>query len=211
MRLREARLLTALAVIGLCGLAMSRGFETVRFVNAKAGVAGYEHRADAVRRWTAVPGLAGIALEVSLADAIDPADTDAARKRGDELAAILSVRPLSAMKWLALSSTRLIRGQPFDKVLAALALSSLTGPNEGYVMSQRGIFGLLQWEMLPPDVRKRTATDLAGAILSNGISIPERTATSGVLSAKSADARKEIADLLRAEGLSSAELVRIGL
>jgi hypothetical protein len=211
MRLREARLLTALVVIAVCGLAVSRGLDIVRFSNAKAGIAAHEHRADAVRRWTAVPGLASAAWEVSLMDAIDPADIDAARNRGDELAASLSVRPLSSMKWLALASARVIMGQPFDKVLAALALSSLTGPNEGYVMSQRAIFGLVQWESLPEDVRKRTVADLVAAFLQRSISGQEADVAKGVLATKDAGTHQEIIDRLRSAGLPSNEIVRIGL
>jgi hypothetical protein len=211
MRLREARLLTALAIIGICGLAVTRGFEIVRFANARAAVAAGQDRADAVRRWTAVSGVAGAALEVSLTDAISPTDSDGARRRADQFAAILSVRPLSSVNWLSLAGMRFVARQPFDKVLAAVALSSLTGPNEGYVMSQRGIFGLVQWENLPADVRKRTATDLVGVILGNSITIPERTTTEEVLTAKSADTRREIAELLVSEGLPSNEVARIGL
>jgi hypothetical protein len=205
MRLAEARLLTALAVIGLCGLAIFRGWDIVRFSHARAGLASHEHRADAVRRWMATPGLAATALEVPLTDPVGP--MDGARKRGDELTAILSVRPLSSMKWLSLASVRLITGQPFDK---ALALSWLTGPNEGYVMSQRGIFGLLQWEDLPSDAHKRVVRDFAGAILGDSMSVQEAGATTAVLATKSAETRREITELLRSEGISTAELARIG-
>ena len=211
MRIREARLLTALAVIGLCGLAVSRGFDVIRFANAKVGVSAYERRADAVRRWTGVPGVAGAALEVSLTDPVDATTIAGGRRRSDELAAIISVRPLSSMKWLALAGTRVVTEQSFDKVLAALSLSSLTGPNEGYVMSQRGIFGLVQWERLPEDVRKRTVTEFVAALLQHSMSNQETDVARGVLATKDAATHEEILDRLRAEGLPSGEIARIGL
>ena len=37
----------------------------------------------------------------------------------------------------------------------------LTGPNEGYIMADRGIFGVSLWESLPPDLKRRMAIDLA--------------------------------------------------
>jgi len=211
MRLRDARILTALAVIGLCGFAVSRGWNIVHFSIATAGVASPQHRAHAVRPWIGVTGLAGAALEASLTDAVDPTDSDEIRKRGDIFAAILSVRPMSSMNWLSLASMRLMVGQPTDKVLEALALSSLTGANEGHVMSQRGIFGLWQWGILPSHARKRAAADLAGAMRERAISEQERTAAQRILTAKPADIRREIAELLRAEGLSVNDLGRIGL
>ena len=39
----------------------------------------------------------------------------------------------------------------------------LTGPNEGYAMTERGIFGVSLWESLAPDLKRRVVLDLAGA------------------------------------------------
>jgi hypothetical protein len=211
MSLREARILTALTVIGLSGWTVSCGWAIVRFSRASTSAAPHEDRAHAVRPWITVPGVAGAALEASLTDAADPTDIDSVRKRSDELAAILSVRPISSMNWLSLASLRLVTGKPFAEVLGALALSSLTGANEGHVMSQRGIFGLWQWENLPSHARKRALAGLAGAMLERAISDQGRSTVDRILAAKSADTRREIADLLRAEGLSAADLGRIGL
>ena len=211
MSLREARILTALAVIALSGWTVSCGWTIVRFSHARASVASPEDRARAVRPWIVVPGIAGAALEASLTDAADPADIDTIRKRSGEFAAILSMRPMSSMNWLSLASLRLVVGQPFDGVLGALALSFLTGANEGHVMSQRGIFGLWQWENLPSHARKQMVAGFAGAKLERAISDQERSAAERILAAKSADTRREIVDLLRAEGLTAADLSHIGL
>ena len=50
-----------------------------------------------------------------------------------------------------------------EQVLGSLELSMLTGPNEGYVMAERGIFGVSLWESLSPDLKRRVAIDLARA------------------------------------------------
>ena len=181
------------------------------FSNARTRVAEREHRADAVHRWTAVPGLASEALEASLADVADPTDIDAARKRREALNAILSVRPLSSTNWLSLAGVRFISGEEYDGVLGALAMSSLTGGNEGFVMVRRGIFGLVQWEALPPDVRKRVIADLAGAVLNSAVPDDEIGPAKSVLSTKTVDTRQEIAGLLRAQGVSAIDLARMGL
>src|SRR5437879_10134191 len=120
MRLRDARVLTALAVIGLCGFAVSRGWNIAHFSIATAGVASPQHRADAVRPWIGVTGLAGAALEASLTDAVDPTDSDGIRKRRDVFAAILSVRPMSSMNWFSLAIMRLMVRQPTDKIIVTL-------------------------------------------------------------------------------------------
>ena len=50
-----------------------------------------------------------------------------------------------------------------ERVLGSLRLSMLTGPNEGYAMAERGIFGVSLWESLSPDLKRRVVIDLAGA------------------------------------------------
>jgi hypothetical protein len=203
------RLLTAVAVIGLCAFAAFRGWGIVGFAVARAhGASGDQ---QAVRAWIGVAGLAGAAREASLTQVADPADIEGARQRGEDLAAILSVRPLSSTNWLSLAGMRLVTAQPYQQVLAALTMSWVTGANEGAVMLQRGIFGLLQWEALPPDARKRIIADLAGVVLGTSIHDVSITPAKNVLSNKSADTRREIAGLLRAEGVSATELARMGL
>src|SRR6266849_3474387 len=211
MHLRPTRLLTTVAVIGLCAFAAWRGADIVRFVSARDGAAADRHRAEALRPWTAVPGIATAALEASLANALDPADLEGARRRGEEIGAILARRPLSSMHWLSLAGMRLVANEGFDKVLAALALSALTGANEGSIMLQRGAFGLLQWEILPPDFRKRTIVDLAGALVGMTVRDGEIAPAKSILARKTAETRQDIAALLRAEGIPPAELLRLGL
>src|SRR5215813_461662 len=100
MHWRPTRLLTTVAVIGLCAFAAWRGVDIVRFVAASEGATADQHRVEALRPWVATPGLAVAALEASLATALDPTDIDGARRRGEQIGALLARRPLSSMHWL---------------------------------------------------------------------------------------------------------------
>jgi hypothetical protein len=211
MRSRTIRILTALAVIVGFGWTAAYGLEVVCFSRARAAVAPAEDRARVIQAWTDTPGLAEAALQASLTGTPDPNDIDGVRKRGAQFVAIVSVRPMSSINWLMLASMRSAAGQSLDRALAALQLSSLTGANEAQVAWQRGVFGLWQWENLPSQVRRQTASGLVAALLQKTISDRERMTINGILAAKSAASRGEIAASLRAEGLPASDLRRIGL
>jgi hypothetical protein len=164
-----------------------------------------------MRAWIDVPGVAALARQATLTGGLDPRDSEGVRKREQALAAVLATRPLSSADWLSLAGARLVAHEPYDKVLAALAMSSVTGPNEGNVMFQRGTFGLVQWEILPPDVRRRVIADLAAPTLTGIVLDEEAKVARDVLGVKDVGVRDEIAGLLRAEGVLAKDLARIGL
>jgi len=205
------RLLTALCVIGLCAFATARGWRIWQFAATRAQVIAHQIPADAVRSWIGAPGLASAALYTLLTEAPATADRDASRRRTDALAALLAVRPMSSTDWLSLAGMRLVMGQPHQKVLAGLLMSSITGPNEAAVMVQRAIFGLLQWKALPADARHRTIRDLAGAARADAIGDGAMADAKNVLRTKSAETRAQIAGLLRAAQVPAAKLARMGL
>ena len=207
----RARLVTGLAILGLCSFAVVRGWSIVRFVDARAHLDLREARVEAIRSWVGLPGLSSTALQESLTQINDATDVDGARKRADELSALLSVRPLSSVNWLALGGMRLVTGQPEKEVLSALEMSWVTGPNEGSVMLQRGTFGLLLWEALPSDARRRVIDDIVGALLGTPVDNSELALARNVLTAKSVDARLEITSRMQAESLSATQLARLGL
>jgi hypothetical protein len=211
MPARSVRTLTAIALLALCAFAMSRGWMVARYSIIKAEIAATGASTDSLLAWAAVPGVAAAAREASATRVAGPGDLPGSLKRADELSALLAVRPMSSANWLALAGMRLVTGQPPDKVLAPLVLSEITGPNENSVMIQRGVFGLLQWETLPIDARRRTISDLSGAILAGDWTDRERTMVSGTVNPKSSDSVDEISRLLRTEGVTEKELGRIGL
>jgi len=122
---------------------------------------------------------------------------------------LLSVRPLSSRNWLALAEMRLVTGRPKPEVLAAFKMSWVTGPNEGALMWQRGVFGVLIWELLSPEERMLMIEQIVRAMVGTPIDDNELASAKKVLSQKSTEARAEIASLMRAE--SELQATRLGL
>src|SRR5262249_9437324 len=154
------RLFTAIVLLGICGFSVAQGWTIIRFSAETMNGDSPEKRTEIAQTWGTTPGLASRALRAGLADKIDIADRKAANEQREALAAILSIKPLSSRDWLALSGAQLVTDQPMDDVLESLKLSTLTGPNEGYVMVERGIYGVSLWLSLSPDLKSRVANDL---------------------------------------------------
>ena len=164
----DVRLWTAIAIIGICGFSIAQGLGIVQFSLATANINSSQKRAQIIETWSSAPDVASAALKLALTEKINASDRKAADGRRDALSSILSIEPLSSVNWLSLSSLQLITDQPMEQVFASLELSMLTGPNEGYVMADRGLFGVSLWERLPSDLRRRVAIDLAAAGTTGG-------------------------------------------
>jgi hypothetical protein len=205
------RWLTCVAIIALCGFVVVRGWSLVQFAEERARILSNPNAVASVGQWMGIPGLAGAALETALKQNPAASGIDDARKRAETLAKLLALRPLSAKDWLQLAVMRLIAGEPQKQVLSALLMSWVTGPNEGGVMWQRGVFGLSLWQALPADERQRTIDDLAGVLRVTPVGDDEMSAVKDVLGMKPAETRSAIADLLRAQGVTEADLGRMGL
>jgi len=198
----DIRFWTAITVIGICALSVTRGLSVVHYSLAMANIHSSENRAETIHKWTAVPGVASAALRSELTEQIDPSDLKAANSRREALSGILSIQPLSSMNWLSLSGMQFITDQPMEQVLGSLLLSAMTGPNEGYVMAERGIFGVSMWEDLSPDLRRRAAMDLVAA------ETPQKGRLQAVLSTKSERVQDEVRAAILATGLSSEQVER---
>jgi hypothetical protein len=200
MRIRAVRFLTAIAVIGICGFAVARGWSIVGFSLVMMDKPS-ESREERVRAWTAVPGVASEAWKAVLPTL---SSTDSVR---DGYSAVLSIKPLSSPDWLWLSGLQVSTDRPIETVVESFELSMLTGPNEGEVMANRGIFGLSIWDALPARLKDRTVTDLVVGIASSaGATTKLRTALSG----EPEKVRTQLRTRLLAEGLSPNELEQIG-
>jgi hypothetical protein len=197
----DIRFWTAVTMIGFCAFAVVKGLSIVHFSLAMANINSSENRAEIIHTWTTVQGVASAALQSQLKEKVDASDLKAANSRRETLAAILSTKPLSSTDWLSLSGLQLITDQPMERVLEALMLSAVTGPNEGYVMADRGIFGASLWEDLSRDLRKHAAKDLAAGEIDNA-------KFRAVLSTKSVEVRDELRTAILATGLSSKEVER---
>jgi hypothetical protein len=194
------RLLTAIVVIGICGLAVARGLSIVHFSLAMANIDSPEKRAEIANTWGTVPEVASRALQADLTYQIDPSDQKAADRRRQVLAAIASIKPMSSSNWLSLSGLQLITDQPMEQVFDSLELSMLTGPNEGYLMEERAIYGVSLWQRLSPDLKRRVAADLTVSRDSTNDRL--RTYVSG----QPQQVRNELREALIATGLSPKEI-----
>jgi hypothetical protein len=203
----DIRLCTAIAIIAICGLSIAQGWRIARFSLAMVNIESSEKRADIISTWSAIPGLASRALQADLTAEIDPSDLPAANRRRETLSSILSVKPLSSVHWLLLSGMQLVTDQPMEQVLESLELSVVTGPNEGHVMAERGIFGVSLWESLSRDLKSRAALDLGPMIYPR---TPAEGAQAGkfqaVLATKSELVRNELRTALVASGISPKEI-----
>src|SRR5687767_5832267 len=180
---------TALLILGLCVPTVIRGWDILWFSRAQA-------KGEDTLPWVGVSGLTFSALESSLTALTDTADKAQVAKRRDEITEVLSMRPLAAEYWLTLAETRVIGGEALSRALDALTLSTLTGRNEGYLITQRGIFGVSYWEILPFDVRSRAITDLAARPLSDRNIERVRA----ILAGKAPDVRQNIRAALQTRG-----------
>jgi hypothetical protein len=205
------RLLSSLIILTLCIVTVVRGWHIAGFAEARVRVADGRGDVEALRRWVGVPGLTTPALAALVARGGRVGSPEALRAHIDDLAHLLSLRPLSSADWLSLAAARLEAEKPTPQVEAALTMSWLTGPNEAAIMWPRAVFGILHWEALSPDARDRVVTDLAGSVVGHAASAEDLTLAGHLLSRQSIDNRAAIAQKLRAAGVSDAELEKLGL
>jgi hypothetical protein len=217
MRDGHIRLVTIVVVAALCGFAIVRGWSALAYSFAAARAESSVSRSDVLSPWTSTPGVASLAREALLQRQISPRDKDAAAAELERQASLLSIRPLLSQVWLSTAAMRLFSGVTTDKVEGAILMSSLTGPNEGYVMMSRGIFGLTLWDSLRPEVRRNALTDV-GVPAAVGTMFTQqewnnfRTSLAAVLGTKTPAARREIVTaLIEGNRLSDEDLTRLGL
>lgn len=192
----DIRLLTSITLIGICGLSIAQGWGIVRFSLDMQNVDSLEKRAAVINTWGSVRNVASEALQAELTQKFEISDSKAANSRRAVVASMLSIEPLSAVNWLSLSEIQLETDQPMEQVFKSLELSMLSGPNEGYVRAERGIFGVSLWQGLSPYLRSRVAQDLADRELVGN----ERLRA--VISSQSERVRSGIHTALLATGLS---------
>jgi hypothetical protein len=201
------RLLTAIALIVVCGVAVAQGWGIVRFFLASTNIVSSEKRARPADAWRAIFGITSTALKDELADETNQTDTIAAYRQRELLYAVLSIKPLSSMEWLALSRTELMTHQSMEEVLGSLRLSVLTGSNEGYVMGERAIFGVSLWERLPTDLRSHVAVDVAAMMFPRSPAEAEMLGKiRAALAAQPDRVRNELREAVVATGVSTREI-----
>jgi hypothetical protein len=183
----------------------------VRFFLAGTNIVSSEKRARTADAWRATSGVISTALNDELADETSQSDIIAAYRQRELASAILSIKPLSSMDWLALSKAELMTHQPIENVFGSLELSMLTGPNEGYVMGERAAFALSQWERLPADLKRHAAADVAAMMFPRTPKEGEMLGKiQAVLATQPESVRNELREAVVASGVSP-EAIKKGL
>lgn len=204
--MREVRFLTILAatIVSLWTLwhgALAAGYAFVaeRPINR-------DDIAKTFEPWQHERGVASLAIENQMQVMPGSADPKQIQDRRAALADFLGVVPLSSQRWLDLAVMRNASGMPAEKVTDALAMSSLTGPNEASIILKRSAFALSIWEKLDPETRDRAINDLAV--------ITPPLDTAGIrlaLSIKTAKIRADVRETLAARGVPARSIRYIGL
>lgn len=202
---------TSVAVVLACGLAGWMGTDLVRFDFAQRLAAPSLDGAKALRAWRDVPGLGEEAQEAAIS--VPTELTGSMPLRFEALDDVLGRRPLAAAYWLALAKASFYSGVSTDRVLAALNLSGLTGPNEGRLKILRATFALTLWDQLNEEQRMRVVADLAaGSEPLSYASARERLEFAHAISSKPVSVRRQLRTMLgELHGLSDRELTLLGL
>ena len=173
--------------IALCAFAMWFAVTVLRYGLSEAGAEAATAR-QKLAPFIDDPAVGYLARAnlLSLAETEDPVARIAA------LRDLLALTPLASGVWLDLAQARLENGEPSKKVVSALVLSQLTGPNEGQLMAGRAALALPLWAILPPPARNGAVADLLGGW--RYVKEPERQALRAMFSV----ARQETREAARA-------------
>ncbi|QGM45250.1 hypothetical protein [Methylocystis heyeri] len=201
-RLRGSAFLTSLLVIALCACTISGAATLLRFGVEELIVDG-ENAEARLRPFTGSAWVGYLARRDLLADSVGE---DASERLAD-ISGLLSGAPLSSEAWLELARLRRAQGAPLSETIGALAMSHLTGPNEGPLMGRRVGLALPLWSALPPDIRRMLISDLIGGGWGY-LDQPGQTALPAVLRLSREESRAELRAALSRAGEPGAAIVR---
>jgi len=154
------RFATGALMIGLAGIALVQSVTILRFAVADWTATGKDAR-ERVAPFAHASAVAALARARMIEF---DAHGDAAPPLGD-IYALLDETPLDGGAWLQLAQALQASGSPTERVLAAMAMSHVTGPNEGRLMAERALFGLQFWALGSDDARARLVADIRGGWL----------------------------------------------
>jgi hypothetical protein len=204
-----AFLLTSILVSVVCVQSVYRGWQIVQFSTAETTPLPDRDRAAAFHPWISTEGLQYAARQASYSGEVQANDKQDAVQKSGEVTEILAVTPMSSAHWLLLSGLRSMARESSVWIIAALAMSNVTGANEGYLMPQRALFALSSWENLPSDMRPAAVNDLAQGWQS--FTEPGKIRLRNILTSKAANVRDDLQKRLTATGtLSPEDLTQLG-
>lgn len=153
IRVRDPRFITVCCVIGLAALAIKPALAVIGYgwLDAVGG------NIEKLAAYSNTPGVGSLVREALLNQPLP-------RERAVSLSQdLLNGRPLLARGWLGLAWREIGDRSGLQMGLSAVAMSNVTGPNEGYVMASRAQLLLPLWGMLTPDLRAGVTGDVVNA------------------------------------------------
>ena len=196
IRVRDLRFLTALATIAMAGLAIRSALGVVGFGLAET----FGADSDRFAAYSDAPGAGSFAREALLRQ------SEEGQKALDVATDLLSVRPLSAGDWLGLARLDIVSRTDLKAGLSALAMSNVTGPNEGSVMASRAALLVPLWSVLPAEVRRTGIDDLVRGWVLMGA--PERLSLTDAVATMPPIARANLQAGLLLAGVAAAPVLR---
>jgi len=192
-RRSRLRTFTSFIIIGACGYAISGAVTLLRY-SLTTAFEGKSEDAKAFSSYADVFPVAYLARQ-RLAQA---ASRGQPAQMIDPFTSLLSIAPADGAAWLTLAEAEAFAGRPADRVVRALAMSSLTAPSESRVMTARAVFTLQIWNYVPPEAKAVFISDLAWDF--DNMSKDQVAYMRAALAKIPEDARKRIATDLQAAG-----------
>jgi hypothetical protein len=118
---------------------------------------------------------------------------------------------MSVEDWTAFAADDIATRKPQGDINTALQMSWVTGPNEGRVMWERALAGLLEWDALPSEAHREVAADLAGAMLGDAIDDQTVELAAAIIGRKQVSSQKDIVTQLRIAGVPARDFRKLGL
>ena len=200
MRAREIRLWTALVVAGLAALAMAQGSVGLTF-----GVVEMQVDAGSTALQLQPFVNDGLVGDLAARDWLRDASPTSPQARVEIIGRLLSRAPLNGGAWLDLAIARRAAGASTESVAAALALSTVTTPNEAHDMAGRIAFAAPFWSVLPPDARRALIADLVGGWGALGGA--QRARLTAIFAEDHERSREEVRAALLLNGAAGAAIV----
>lgn len=188
----DLRMTTSLLVGAACALTIAAAAPTLRYGLAEARMTDVD--AEALLAGFADDRLVGHLARRRLLALGSSSD---ARSRVAEAETLLAHAPATSDVWLELARARFAEGAGPEKVISALAMSRLVGPNEAVVMAGRASFALPLWAMLTQAMRETAVRDLLGGWST--INEARRTILAAVLTQARTQTRADLRAALFAE------------
>jgi len=201
MRERHLRYLAALLIIGLAFYTVSSASTILSYALADLSVSA-ANAPQTYAPFVDQPTVAYLARArmLQLAASSDPA------QRADDIKDLLAQTPADGHMWLELAKAQAAQQVPPDRLVKPLAMSSLTGPNEGRVMAERVLFMAPLWNNLPADSRRGISSDLLGGWGS--MSMPQKRYIGDVLKSAPEEEKHQIAAGLLLAGKEGTALAK---